>query len=76
MKQEKPIFCRMLEEKAKGRIVMNYHDILGEFTNALWLILIDKAPELDPNVAQDIRVEAESELCNILIKYKLIETID
>jgi hypothetical protein len=55
---------------------MNYHDILGEFTNALWLILIDKAPELDPNVAQDIRVEAESELCNILIKYKLIETID
>lgn len=50
---------------------MNYYEMLGEFSNSLFLILGNKITDVD--LINEIKVEAEAALYDILVKYKLIE---
>jgi hypothetical protein len=52
---------------------MNYYEIIGEFINRLQFILFENAPELDPNIVNNIKAEAHDALYEILVKYDLIK---
>lgn len=51
---------------------MRYEDIPGDFLNRLQFILNMKLPNVDRNIIDDIKSEADDALQEILEKYNLI----
>ena len=52
---------------------MNYFEIIGESTNTLNFLLLDKLPDVDSEIINEIKVEAQDALRDVLVKYKLID---
>lgn len=52
---------------------LNNIEIINEFINELQLILESNIPEIDSEIAADIRTDANEALYKILVKYEIIE---